>query len=106
MNKLITMISILVFSAFATLTAESSHEVTGKNEFGGSTFETQYVKGDKFYNDLGIVKSIVHYDPDNNVRFVEYYYAETYASQKNFNKKIEYYNDKQRVVERGIFLYG
>lgn len=104
MYKRIAVISILVLSALSALSAESTREVTSKNEFGGSTYESQYSNGDKFFNDLGIVKSIIHYDPENKIRFVEYFYSEAYSAQKNFHKKIEYYNDKQKL-SKGEYFY-
>lgn len=105
MNKRFSVIIIIsMISISVNAFCEKTRTLTEKNDFGGATVETIYVKGDKLFHELGLMSALTFYDTENKIKQVEYNYNEDKNDRRNFNKKIEYY-DADQHIEKGEYFF-
>ncbi len=97
-KKILLISGILLIMAVSSY-SEKSRTLSGKNEFSGVTQETKYSKGDKYYDELGLINSLAFYDEASKIKKAEYNYEEDKTGQRNFVKKIQIYDTNQKVVQ-------
>lgn len=102
-KKYRSIIFIVMIFSFLYVYPESIKLIKNKNDFGGKTYEVNYTTGDKFYDQLQINRAILHYDKNEELAIVEYYFTKEFVAKKNYEKKIEYYGDKKKVNKAEYF---
>lgn len=103
--RLIKFFICTIFFMIVVLSyAETSKLIKSKNDFGGKTYETIFQPKDKLYDQFYINKAITHYDINNEIIMVEYYFLKEFVAKKNYEKKIEYYG-KNRKVNKAEYFY-
>lgn len=106
-GKIALVLLMILFTGISF--AESSRQLDKDNEFGGYTWETSYNKGDRFYKDNGILKSIAFYDSKQKMRVAEYFYTEDFQKQKGLVHEIQFFNEQQKVTQMKFYytkLFG
>jgi hypothetical protein len=102
MSFKLTALITLLFAMFVRGFATDYRVVSEKNDFGGITSEFSYHNGDEFYNKFGIERSIAFYDYAKIIKKAEFYFLPDAAKEKGYAKRIEYYNDKGKIVSNEV----